>query len=72
MSMLHQIVDHQKQRDQQIKVWMKPRIKREAGAWLCTGRGTTVKSYCPRAAYDLWLFALQPKVIYAVRRWEGL
>ena len=65
MSILHTIANQQPSRDAQIKAWMKPRIKLQDDLWVCTGRGTTVKSYCPRAAYILWIFAMQPNVIYA-------
>jgi len=64
MSILHTIAN-QPCRDAQIKAWLKPRLKRQNDQWECMGRGTTVKSVCPRVAYSLWIWAMQPNVIYA-------
>lgn len=65
MSILHTITNQQAGRDAQLRAWLKPRLKRQNGQWECTGRGTTVKSFCPRVAYSLWIWAMQPNVIYA-------
>jgi len=64
MSILHTIAN-QPGRDAQIKAWLKPRLKLQNGFWECTGRGATAKGHCPEVAYTLWMFAVQPNVIYA-------
>lgn len=48
------------------RAWMKPRIKRQAGTWVCVGRGTTATGLTPKAAYSLWTLA-QEAAIYATQ-----
>ncbi|WP_369696951.1 transcriptional regulator [Comamonas testosteroni] len=50
-----------------LRDWMKPRIKRVAGTWVCTGRGTTATGLGPWAAYSAWLMAQSQSVIYATK-----
>ena len=54
-------------RDRMLRDWMKPRIKRVAGTWVCTGRGTTATGIGPWAAYREWLMAQSQSVIYATK-----
>ncbi|KGG86714.1 hypothetical protein [Comamonas thiooxydans] len=54
-------------RDRMLRDWMKPRIKRVAGTWVCTGRGTTATGLGPWAAYSAWLMAQSKSVIYATK-----
>ena len=52
-------------RDRMLRDWMKPRIKRMDGTWVCTGRGTTATGLGPWAAYSAWFMAQSQSVIYA-------
>ena len=52
-------------RDRMLRDWMKPRIKRVDGTWVCTGRGTTATGFNPWAAYSKWLIAQSQAFIYA-------
>ncbi len=54
-------------RKRMLRDWMKPRIKRVDGAWVCTGRGTTATGLGPWAAYSAWLRAQSLSVIYATK-----
>ena len=58
-------------RDLILRDWMKPRIKRVAGAWVCTGRGFSVFGVCPKGAYALWVLAKTKQEIYANRLREN-
>ena len=51
-------------RDKMLRDWMKPRIKRVDGIWVCTGRGTTATGFSPLAAYSKWLMAQSQSFIY--------
>lgn len=51
-------------RERMLRDWMKPRIKRVDGAWVCTGRGTTATGLGPWAAYSAWLMAQSQSFIY--------
>nr|WP_279088428.1 hypothetical protein [Comamonas thiooxydans] len=53
-------------RDRMLRDWMKPRIKRVAGTWVCTGRGTTATGLGPWAAYSAWLMANSQSYIYTI------
>ncbi len=57
----------QERRAQMLRDWMKPRIKRVAGTWVCTGRGTTATGFSPWTAYSVWLMAQPQSVIYATQ-----
>lgn len=50
--------------DRMLRDWMKPRIKRVAGTWVCTGRGTTATGLGPWVAYSAWLMAQSQSFIY--------
>jgi len=54
-------------RERMLRGWMKPRIKRVDGAWVCTGRGTTATGLGPWAAYSTWLMAQSQSFIYATK-----
>lgn len=51
-------------RDRMLRDWMKPRIKRVDGTWVCTGRGTTATGFSPLAAYSKWLMGQSQSFIY--------
>ncbi len=51
-------------RERMLRDWMKPRIKRVDGIWVCTGRGTTATGFSPLAAYSKWLMAQSQSFIY--------
>lgn len=51
-------------RERMLRDWMKPRIKRVDGTWVCTGRGTTAIGFSPLAAYSKWLMAQSQSFIY--------
>ena len=51
-------------RERMLRDWMKPRIKRADGTWVCTGRGTTATGFSPLAAYSKWLMAQSQSFIY--------
>ncbi|GEQ77947.1 hypothetical protein CTTA_4952 [Comamonas testosteroni] len=53
-------------RDRMLRDWMKPRIKRVDGTWVCTGRGTTATGFSPLAAYSKWLMAQSQSYIYTI------
>lgn len=52
-------------RDVMLRAWLKPRIKRQAGTWVCCGRGVTETGYSPQSAHNAWLMAQQIQEIYA-------
>lgn len=52
--------------DAMKRAWMKPRIKRLAGTWVCSGRGVTATGTTPSAAHSMWLLAQQTQVFYAL------
>lgn len=51
--------------DAMKRAWLKPRIKRQAGTWVCCGRGVAAAGHSPRTAHSSWLLALQIQVTYA-------
>lgn len=51
--------------DAMRRAWLKPRIKRKAGTWVCCGRGVTATGYSPQSAHSAWLVAQQIQEIYA-------
>ena len=54
-------------REQMLRDWMKPRIKRLSGAWVCVGRGVTATGFSPRSAYSVWLKQQDRQVMYALQ-----
>lgn len=52
--------------DAMKRAWMKPRIKRLAGTWACSGRGVTATGATPSAAHSMWLITQQTQVFYAL------
>lgn len=52
-------------RDAMRRAWLKPRIKRQAGTWVCCGRGVTATGCSPQSALSAWLVAQQIQEIYA-------
>ena len=53
--------------DAMNRAWLKPRIKRRNGAWVCEGRGTTATGLSPQGAYSVWTLGQQMQVIYATQ-----
>lgn len=51
--------------DAMRRAWLKPRIKRQAGTWVCCGRGVTATGISPRSAHGAWVFAQQIQEILA-------
>lgn len=51
--------------DAMKRAWLKPRIRRQAGTWVCYGRGVMATGTTPSAAHSIWLLAQQSKVFYA-------
>lgn len=51
--------------DAMRRAWLKPRIKRQAGTWVCCGRGVTATGYSPWSAHTAWLLAQQIQEVYA-------
>lgn len=59
-------------RDRMLRDWMKPRIKRLSGTWVCVGRGVTATGFSPRSAYSVWLMQQDRQVLYASQAQPGL
>ena len=49
-------------RDQLLRDWMKPRIRRVAGVWICSGRGFSATGFSPAAAYGIWVVLQRPAI----------
>ena len=39
-----------------LRLWLKPRIKRIAGTWVCESRGVKSCGSSPKQAYASWVF----------------
>lgn len=59
------------QRDRMLRGWMKPRIKRLSGTWVCVGRGVTATGFSPQSAYSVWLVQQDRQVLYALQAQPG-
>lgn len=54
-------------REQMLREWMKPRIKRQSGTWVCDGRGVAATGLSPQAAYTQWLWHQQMQATYRMQ-----
>ncbi len=67
LSRIDQALEIERQRrDRMLRDWMKPRIKRVDGTWVCTARGITATGLDPWAAYSAWLMAHSQSYIYTI------
>lgn len=57
----------QERRAQMLRGWLKPRIKRLSGTWVCTGRGVTATGFSPQSAYSAWSLQQDLQVMYAAQ-----
>ncbi|WEE79444.1 hypothetical protein LZ683_08825 [Comamonas testosteroni] len=57
----------QERRARRLSGWLKPRIKRLSGAWVCVGRGVTATGFSPQSAYSTWLMQHDTQIRYATQ-----
>ena len=53
------------EREKHMRGWLKPRIRRVAGTWICAGRGVTATGLTPLLAYSTWSLRRQVEMSYA-------
>lgn len=58
-----EVADWQKERAQRLRDCLKPRIKRQAGTWVCNGKGVIATGFSPAAAYGGWVVSQRQRQI---------
>lgn len=57
----------QERRALRLRDWMKPRIKRLSGTWVCIGRGVKAVGLSPQSAYSAWLMQHEMQIRLAAQ-----
>lgn len=51
-------------RQEMLRSWLKPRIKRVSGGWNCEARGVVGSGFSPAAAYGSWLTSVRKMEVH--------